>query len=186
MTATPARQPQGIPVGGQFAPTSHAEPQITLPAGAASAEEFVSQRDAIRERRDQAQEHAASLDRLAQRVAVRGVASTILTEYPDAATLRISENADGENQYDVISLTASDGRTLAHVDDGDDWTWNEMTSPNGPSIQEFIYDLDRHDDSWAGDGIGVITGGKRDFKTVDIDLHAALNAPLPEDPDASA
>lgn len=182
MTTVPARQPQGIPVGGQFAATTHAEPQITLPAGAASAEEFVAQRDAIRERRDQAQEHAAALDRIAQRVAVRGVASALLTAYPDAATLRITENQDGENQYDVVSITAADGRTLAHVDDGDEWAYEEMT-PNGPYVQEFVYDLDRKDDSWAAGGVGVITGGKRDFKTVDIDLHAALNAPLPMDPE---
>jgi hypothetical protein len=179
---TIARQPQGIPAGGQFAATAHAEPQITLPPGSASAEDFVRERDALRERRDQAKEYAGDLDRLAQRVAIRGAASTILTEYPDAATLRISENPDGENQYDVISITAADGRTLAHVDDGDDWEWQEMTSPNGPSIQEFIYDLDLRDNSWA-DGIGTITGGKRDFKSVDIDLHAALSASLPEDPE---
>lgn len=36
----PARQPQGIPVGGQFAATSHAEPGIVLTGGQA---EFVSQ-----------------------------------------------------------------------------------------------------------------------------------------------
>lgn len=178
------RQPQGIPVGGQFAATAHAEPQITLPAGSSSAEEFVRERDALRERRDAAKEYAGDLDRLAQRIAIRGAASTILTEYPDAATLRIQENADGENQYDVISITAADGSTLAHVDDGDDWAFHEMTTPNGPSIQEFVYDLDLRDNSWA-DGIGTITGGKRDFKSVDIDLHAALNASLPGDPEGS-
>lgn len=30
MTTTPSRQPQGIPVGGQFAPTTHAEPAVGL------------------------------------------------------------------------------------------------------------------------------------------------------------
>jgi hypothetical protein len=30
MTITPNRQPQGIPVGGQFAPTAHAEPAVAL------------------------------------------------------------------------------------------------------------------------------------------------------------
>jgi hypothetical protein len=178
-----ARQPQGIPTGGQFAATAHAEPQITLPPGSASAEEFVAERDAIRERRDQAQENAAALDRLAQRVAVRGVASSLLSKYPDAATLRIMENEDGENQFDVVSITATDGRVLAHVDDGDEWAYEEMT-PGGPYVQEFVYDLDRHDDSWTHDGVGVVTGGKRTSKIVDIDLQAALNAPLPEDPGA--
>jgi hypothetical protein len=81
MTTVPTRQPQGIPVGGQFAATTHSEPQITLPPGSVTAEDFVNERDALRERRDQAKEYAGDLDRLAQRVAIRGAASTILTEY---------------------------------------------------------------------------------------------------------
>lgn len=32
MTTTPARQPQGIPTGGQFAPTAHREAAVTLTA----------------------------------------------------------------------------------------------------------------------------------------------------------
>lgn len=32
MTENTARQPQGIPVGGQFAPTAHAEPEVALTA----------------------------------------------------------------------------------------------------------------------------------------------------------
>lgn len=183
MTTIQNRQPQGIPVGGQFAATAHAEPQIILPTGSSSAEEFVRQRDDVRERRDKAREEAAALDRLAQRMAVRGLASALLSQYPDAATLRITENNDGENQYDVVSVTSTDGRVLAHADDGDEWAYEEMT-PHGPYVQEFVYDLDRHDDSWARDGVGVVTGGKRDFKTVDIDLQAALKAPLPEYPRA--
>lgn len=34
MTESTARQPQGIPVGGQFAPTTHAEPEVALAAPA--------------------------------------------------------------------------------------------------------------------------------------------------------
>jgi hypothetical protein len=41
MTTTTARQPKGIPVGGQFAATTHSEPGIVLAGGRA---EFVSER----------------------------------------------------------------------------------------------------------------------------------------------
>lgn len=34
MTTTPARQPQGIPAGGQFAPSVHGEPDVSLAATA--------------------------------------------------------------------------------------------------------------------------------------------------------
>jgi hypothetical protein len=175
-----ARQPQGIPAGGQFAATAHAEPQITLPAGSASVEEFVAQRDAVRERRDEAREHYDSLDVLSQRLSARGVAASILAKYPTAATLRVSENEEGENQFDAISITAADGTVLEHSDDdGGEWANHEMI-PNGPQIQEFVWDFNPKDDRWAHK-IGEITGGRHDFKTVDIDLHAALNASLPDE-----
>ncbi|ACL42149.1 hypothetical protein Achl_4198 (plasmid) [Pseudarthrobacter chlorophenolicus A6] len=179
MTAIPARQPQGIPAGGQFAATTHSEPQITLPAGSTSIEEFIANRDAVRERRDEAREDYDTLDVHSQRLSARGVAATILAKYPNAATLRVSENQDGENQFDAISITAEDGTVLEHVDDGDEWAFQEMI-PNAPQIQEFVWDFNPRDDRWAHK-IGEITGGKRDFKTVDIDLHAALNASLPDE-----
>lgn len=180
MTSTPARQPQGIPVGGQFAATTHAEPQINLPAGSSSVEDFIAQRDAVRERRDEVHEQYEALDQLSQRLSVRGVAASILSKYPTAATLIVAENANGENQFDAISVVAADGSVLEHSDeDGGQWAEHEMTH-NGPTIQEFVWDLSPRDDRWAHK-IGDIYGGKRDFKTVHIDLHAALNASLPEE-----
>ncbi|MET4143776.1 hypothetical protein [Arthrobacter sp. UYCo732] len=181
MTAIPARQPQGIPVGGQFAATTHAEPQITLPAGASSAEDFVARRDAVRERRDEAHDQHEALDQLSQRLSVIGVAATILTKYPDAATLRVVENQDGENQFDAISITDTDGSILEHTDnDGGEWAGQEMT-PNGPSIQEFVWDFDTRDDRWAHK-VAEISGSRRHGnRSIDIDLQAALNASLPEE-----
>jgi hypothetical protein len=38
MTENTARQPQGIPTGGQFAATTHAEPDVTLASGAETGE----------------------------------------------------------------------------------------------------------------------------------------------------
>lgn len=184
MTNVPTRQPQGIPVGGQFAATTHAEPQISLPVGSSSAEDFVARRDAIRERRDEAHEQYEALDQLSQRLSVIGVAASIVAKYPNAATLRVAENQDGENSFDPISITAADGTVLEHSDtDGGDWAGHEMTH-NGPTIQEFVWDLNPSDDRWAHK-IGEITGGgKRDFKTVDIDLQAALKASLPGEQEA--
>lgn len=41
-TDTSVRQPKGIPAGGQFAPTSHAEPSLALPGADAPAERFAA------------------------------------------------------------------------------------------------------------------------------------------------
>lgn len=40
MTTPITRQPQGIPIGGQFAATSHAEPSVTLTAEPLTKEQF--------------------------------------------------------------------------------------------------------------------------------------------------
>ena len=184
MSTSTARQPKGVPVGGQFAATTHAEPQITLPAGSSSVEDFVARRDAVRERRDEAHEQHEALDQLSQRLSVIGVAASILTKYPDAATLRIAENQDGENQFDAISITAADGSVQEHSDsDGGEWAEHEMTY-NGPTIQEFVWDLDPRDDRWAHK-VGEISGSRKlGNRYVDIDLQAALKASLPEEQNA--
>ncbi|WP_354214851.1 hypothetical protein [Arthrobacter sp. UYCo732] len=39
-TDTAARQPKGVPAGGQFAPTSHAEPSVALQTEALTKEQF--------------------------------------------------------------------------------------------------------------------------------------------------
>ncbi|WP_427019396.1 hypothetical protein ACQCSX_22145 (plasmid) [Pseudarthrobacter sp. P1] len=185
MTTTPARQPQGIPVGGQFAATSHAEPEVQLqavPQLPFKMTDAVLDRDEVRERRERLQEQTDRMDQLSQAHSVRGVAAAILVKFPGATTLRIGENEDGENQYDAVSVTDANGAILAHTDNDDAWVDEEMLQ-NGPSIQELVWDLNPTDDRWAA-GIGTIQGaGTRQRKLVDIDLQSAVNAPLPTIPE---
>lgn len=185
MTENINRQPKGVPVGGQFAAITHSEAGVTLttPAQPLPLADLLAQRDVSRERLERLEEQKDSLDRMVQAQSVRILAAAILEKYPNAATFRVAENEDGENQFDPIFIKTADGTALAHVDDGDDWTYEEVGEENSPYLQELVWPLNPKDDRWA-DGLGTVTGGgKRHFKVVDIDLVAARDAPLPHLPE---
>lgn len=185
MTENTARQPKGIPVGGQFAATAHSEADLSLsphPTGPATLAELIAQRDLSRERFERLDEQRDALDRMVQAQSIKTLAAGLLEKYPDAVTLRIEENQDGENQFDAVHLIAADGRTLENAEDDDAWIYDEIGGENGPYVQELVFALTPRDDRWAN-GIATLNGNrKRDFRTADIDLVAAKNAPLPEIP----
>jgi len=175
-----ARQPKGIPVGGQFAATTHAEPTVGLhPDQPKTVTDFFLERDEVRARRERLQEQAANLDRVAQAHSLRGIGALAIARFPGATTLKIAENVDGENQFDVIAILDAKGNILQHVDENDDFLFEEMVQ-FGPNLQDLVWDLNLKDDSWATAGVAVMTsGGKREYKRADIDLAAAKTAPIP-------
>lgn len=116
------------------------------------------------------------MDRLAAAYSVRGLASALLTRYPEAATLTIRENLDGENQYDILNLKDADGGILEHTDDDDAWVYEE--AENGTDMQEFAYDFDLKSDPWA-EGVATVRTDRHDGKVAVIDLRAGLKAPIP-------
>lgn len=180
MTTTPNRQPQGIPVGGQFAATAHAEPSVDLAGqGPKTVTDYFLERDEIRARRDRLHDQLENMDRLTQAHSVRGIGALTTARFPGAATLKIAENVDGENQYDVVAILDAKGNILEHVDENDDFIFEEMVQ-DGPNLQDLVWDLNLKDDSWAAGGVAAMTGSrKRDYKRADIDLAAAKNAPIP-------
>lgn len=186
MTENTARQPKGIPVGGQFAATAHSEADLSLslnPAVGPTLAALIVQRDLSRERFERLDEQRDALDRMVQAQSIKTLAAGLLEKYPNAVTLRIEENQNGENQFDAVHLIAADGRTLENAEDDDAWIYDEIGGENGPYVQELVVSLTPRDDRWAN-GIATLNGNrKRDFRTVDIDLVAAKNAPLPEIPE---
>ena len=181
MTTEPNRQPEGIPTGGQFATKVKSDdvPALVLPAGEAVLRGLLSDRDAVRERRERLADQKAALDHQASRMAVRGLAATLLSRYPTAATLVIAENQSENGCYDAVSLKTADGTVLA--DDADE-VWLGDTAVNGTEIQEFVWDLELDNDRWM-DGIATNTTRKHDFKSAEIDLYAAATTPVPSDPE---
>lgn len=89
------------------------------------------------------------------------------------------ENEDGENQYDLVSVTAADGTILEGDEIDGDWG-EEVPFDNGPDLQGFLYALDLKNDDWAA-GVAEFDGQDRRYtRRATIDLKAAVNAPLPQ------
>ncbi|MET4143775.1 hypothetical protein [Arthrobacter sp. UYCo732] len=183
MTTDIARQPKGIPVGGQFAATTHAEPSTSLvPPKRKTVTEHFLDRESVRNCRERLYEQLERTERIQAAHSLRSVAATILARFPGATTLRIGEDPDGHDPYVPVSIANADGGLLQLdlPDDGYDseWTFEQMVQ-DGPDIRELVADLDHRDDSWA-EGIAFIHGtGKGQSKRIDIDLQAALIAPDP-------
>lgn len=177
--STQSRVLPGIPSGGEFTAVGHSDnvPAIGVPA-AKTVTDFFLERNEVRARRERIQEQAIHMDELAQAYSVRGIGALAIARFPGAATLKIAENPDGENQFDVIAILDAKGNILHHVDEDDEFVNEEMVQ-YGPNLQELVWDLNLRDDSWAA-GVAVVTGSrKRDYKSADIDLAAAKNAPIP-------
>lgn len=64
---------------------------------------------------------------------LRCLSAAILAKHPDAATMEITENEDGENQYDLISVTGADGTVLEGDDIDEDWG-EDVPFDNGPDL----------------------------------------------------
>ncbi|MCC3299315.1 hypothetical protein [Arthrobacter caoxuetaonis] len=186
MTHNPVRQPAGIPVGGQFAPTTKSEPTgVTLDFDAASGQQLTQQRikdrDEIREILDSAEDpdsrEMKQLDRLQQHLSIQLAADSIIKQFPGASSIVLRENEDGENQYDLLSVRDDAGNELAGREDND-WTRNEIAGPNSPQLDELCWALDTEDDGWAK-GIGRITRDRYNGKTAEIDLVSAVDKVAP-------
>lgn len=184
MTTDITRQPKGIPAGGQFAATAHAEPNLELaPAEPRTVTEHFLEREAVSAKRRRLHEQLERMERIQATHSLRSVAATVLARFPGAVTLRVGADEDGRDEYAPVSIANADGGLLQlntpQADYDDEWMFEQMVQ-EGPEIRELVADLDFRDDIWTEGGVGFIHGtGKRQRKTVDINLQAALNAPDP-------
>ncbi|QOD05776.1 hypothetical protein [Pseudarthrobacter sp. BIM B-2242] len=106
MTVTPSRQPEGIPIGGQFAATSHKEPGITL---------GVVERDPVGELIEQ--QYTAAKDRY-EAYEQNAWASDVRRKYPDAAFAYVGVTQDRGGRYTAgMGLYAADGEELDVAED---------------------------------------------------------------------
>lgn len=183
MTTDIARQPKGIPVGGQFAATAHSEPPAGLlqPRPKTVSDHYL-EREEIQNRRQRLYQQLERMEKIQAARSLRSVAALILARFPGAVTFRVREDPDGHDNYFPVSIADTDGALLKlnMPDDGypDDWMDEQMVE-DGPDIRELVADLDYRDDAWT-EGVGFIHGtGRRQTKMIDINLQAALKAPDP-------
>lgn len=179
-TTAQARVLAGVPSGGEFAATAHSDNVPALGGTAApaqSAAEILAGLDDIDARFRRIEQQKEALDKIRQAHALRAAAATIQATWPDAAVLRIEENQDGENQYDLVSLARADGSLIELSLDDEEWGETALYQ-DGQNLQGLIFALDMKDESW-GDGVAAFHGDKRRHRMADIDVAAARTAPIP-------
>jgi hypothetical protein len=175
-----SRVQAGVPSGGEFAATAHSDNVPALdgwtPPAQSTAEIFAGLDD-IDARFRRLEQQKDALDKIRQAHALRAAAATVQAMWSDAAVLRIEENQEGENQYDLVSIARADGSLIELALDDDEWGETDLYQ-NGQDLKSLIYALDMKDESW-GDGIATFHGSKRYTRMADIDLAAARTAPIP-------
>lgn len=171
---------------GKFTFKNQTESPVALTPAAKDSQTALATRDKIREARDDAEEtgapkeRIAALDNAAAAYSARCLSDAVIAQFPDAAHVKLVENEDGENQYDITEVWDADGKVLREVtEDDQDWIDEYDAESNGTSLQEFAYDLSLDDDSWARE-IALVTKDKWRGKVAVIDVVPAAAAPLPD------
>lgn len=126
-----ARQPAGVPVGGQFAATTHAEPGVSLVSAAAQPGQYNPDRHALL--MSQTNIRHSAMDRLLKeqdKLSMEAAKSGILRDYPTATELRIKQNFGRRGERfnsTMASVRDQDGTNL--TEDTKDWDYRG--GPNG-------------------------------------------------------
>ncbi|MCU6480555.1 hypothetical protein [Arthrobacter sp. A2-55] len=186
MISAPAAQSResARQASGQFGTQPHQEAAgVTLVPNAPSdhrLQELATARESIfhqwNDLRDTAPDSPLfeTIDALHQRASVQLAAAAVLTRHPDAETLVVRENEDGENQYDILRLEGRSGSIDHSVDSP---LIEGELNPGGPDLDESLWSLNLKDDGWAL-GIAEDISDPRNGKMFRIDLAAALGTTI--------
>ncbi|MFB9713915.1 hypothetical protein [Arthrobacter methylotrophus] len=119
MTISAVRQPQGIPAGGQFAPTSHTEPRFTLePHSTADlAARAAAATPALMRQRAVLEEQLILVGNRQRALSCAAAAHHVLQQHSDAATLVFTVKDDRLTM--LASVLDSSGRFLPAHRTGD-------------------------------------------------------------------
>lgn len=171
---------------GKYTFKNQTESPVALTAATEDSRTALGSRDKIREARDNAEDTGASPERIAELdhaaavYSARCLSDAVITQFPDAAHVKLVENEDGENQYDIAEVWDKDGKVLREVtEDDQDWVHEYDGDSNGSALQDFAYDLPLGDDRWARD-IALVTKDKWRGKVAVIDVQPAATAALPD------
>lgn len=135
--STPAsRVSAGVPTGGQFAPTGHAESDVSLGSSGAPADWKTASHSRF------------EAERVADLTLIRHMARGIREQHPDAAFLEMDVSDQGSDSMWAVAVLDADGQNLAEADDitvdGDELEdmCFELTD-NGPWIVHRAYPFGR-------------------------------------------
>lgn len=120
MSTPTARQPKGIPVGGQFAASTHSEAAVTL---ASRSSALPTQREVL-----EARLHAAR--RQYEGFAQNEWAETVLAAYPDARYAHVSIAKDRAGAFAAAMALYREDGSLVDVDLDDIKSFNQAYDPS--------------------------------------------------------
>ena len=168
---TTSRQPKGIPVGGQFAPEKHTEPEITL-HGVPLANIEAAHKNAR-------QLLQKEIEQLACEVAVSSAVAIAARTKAMFPTARFAVFHTGDDDYtspEPYSVLDADRNELtvrwSHRDGASDWVYGE-DDEDPASIHMLAFDMENH----GGKLDGVLTGrlpGPGAHNQLELDLDKAL------------
>jgi hypothetical protein len=140
MSTNTTRQPAGIPIGGQFAATAHAEPKVSLASAAAAGYDQQRQarvRQAISARVEAMRQAASELELLQ----LDGAIGCALRDFPDATELRLNYEHSQSGMLlegmKPVSLRDGHGRELTGGAPGS-FAYRQSNSDPGPTLANHI------------------------------------------------
>lgn len=169
---TTSRQPKGIPVGGQFAPDTHTEPEVALHAGTMSTLEA-----GFKNARRLQQDTMAQLTFEMAANSAAAIAARTKALYPTARYAVFHTDDQQWFEFRPYGVLDADRKELLVQDwrnPGDYSTWADGENDEDPeSIHMLANDLQDH----GGKLDGILsekTNGPGAYTTVELDLDKAL------------
>lgn len=164
-TVQRSRVRKGVAEGGQFSQEAKSETGVSLVAANAP-----SQPGKLHQQFGIGLDHQY-VDAFNQMEGLRSASAAILEDYPTATTLKLEQNQDGENQWDIVEATDASGNVVATAEDLDELG---VDNPQLGDVAGAIWQLNKSYPTTNGAGV-MDRGRPNDFATMKVDLQAAAN-----------
>jgi len=124
--STPKRVPAGTPTSGQFAPDTHPESDVSLPAGVSLPAVMTAVTAELSQRLNDYYDQRDDVNVHISRTSAKLLAAQVAARYPDAATIVLDTTmSDGGNTAEVREVLDTEGTVLLDATDRLDTTAEE-------------------------------------------------------------
>jgi hypothetical protein len=133
-----SRQPAGIPVGGQFAATAHAEPEVSLTAATAPRPHNPDEHALLLKQADRRQSAISKMLTENDKLSMEAVSSGIRRDFPTATELRVKQHfGDRGTRFNstLASVRDKDGNNL--TEGNSSWDYKPSAEGARPILHSF-------------------------------------------------
>ncbi|WP_461171223.1 hypothetical protein [Arthrobacter sp. Z1-15] len=107
-----------------------------------------------------------------QRASIGLGAAAVLRDCPEAKTMLLRENEDGEKQYEILAIRDGDDRDVVDPEDYFEWGEELVGGEGSPELASMAWALDVNESSWA-QGVAETSHSRSYGVSAVVDLHAA-------------